>query len=946
MLRRDFLKLAAVAVGGLATGSSQQVDKLIPFLNPPENILPGVSTWFATSCRECPAGCGMIVRNREGRATKAEGNPLHPINAGRLCARGQAALQALYDPDRLRGPRRRGANASPRSVSWDNAFAALGQVLAPLRGKGAVALISDLQSGSLAALLQDWLKAFGSGSERYLVYEPFNYESLREANRVVFGQDTIPDYRLDKCDLIVALGADFTETWLSPVKFIRRFAETRVPESGRMSKFVYVGPRLSSTGFSADEVLLVAPGDEHWLALSLLLALGKTTGNEFAPEVVGPRIGVPAERIRGLARQLAQAKSPVVLAGSPLPGGRAALETAVAANMLNQAVSSPAVDFGRTHALGTTARNAEIADFIEAMLTDNVQALVILGANPAYALPPGFRFAEAIEHVPNVISLSSFPDETAELADWVLPAATPYESWGDYEPERGIVNLMQPTMGALFNTLSAGDILLQLATAAGIDPQQAFGAGRFYDYLQMRWAERGLAWEPAAKQGGSWPAAEAAAPAISKAVSGATAFTFSRPEPAPELTLWAYPSPMLFDGRGANKRWLQELPDPAVHAVWGSWAEMHPETAARHGIVADQMVSIAAGAGKIEAPAFLYRGVKPGVVAVPIGQGHRAYGRYAAGRGVNVLQLPGDETGAIAVTPAIARGRERVVTTDGSTDQHQRDLVRNVLLSQLSEQRPEEMIWPLPAGYRQDRDLYPAHNYPEYRWAMAVDMSRCVSCEACMAACYAENNVAVVGKEWMAQGREMEWIWVDRYYDWESPHAPALFQVMLCQQCDAAPCEPVCPVFASAHDKEGLNVQIYNRCIGTRYCSHNCPYKVRRFNWRNYDWPEPLTWQLNPEVTVRERGVMEKCTFCVQRIREAEHHAKKEGRRVRDGEITPACAQTCPAEVFVFGDLMDPNSRISRLVKDHPRRHQLLKELNTKPAVFYLKRVINDREAG
>ena len=626
------------------------------------------------------------------------------------------------------------------------------------------------------------------------------------------------------------------------------------------------------------------------------------------------------------------------------------MESAAAANLLNQAADTPAVDFGRLHALGATATAAQTADFVAALADGEVEALVVIGANPAYSLPQSYRFAEALNNVPTVISLASFADETAALAAWVLPSHTPLESWGDYEPETGIASLMQPIMGPRHDTRAAGDILLALARTAGVDMQQHFGATSYYEYLCQRWlqrakqAEPGLPedqfWQNAVRQGGRWEAE----PGVSFTDRVRTPIIFSSPEPRPALSLWTYPSAFLFDGRGANKRWLQEIPDVVNHAVWGSWIEVHPATAAKHNITAGEILDLSTSAGKVRAPAFLYPGVAPDTLTLAYGQGHTGYGRYAAGRGANAFVPvdPRTDDGSVEITRRL--GQEPVVTTDGGVTQEGRGLVQAVLLSQLPRRQPQPLIWPLPEGYGPDTDLYPGHAHVGHRWAMAVDLARCVGCGACVAACYAENNVGVVGKEWVAQGREMSWLRIERYYQWDSPHTPALFLPMLCQHCDAAPCEAVCPTFAASHTEEGLNAQVYNRCVGTRYCSNNCPYKARRFNWRNYDWPDELTWQLNPDVTVRCRGVMEKCTLCVQRIREAEAAAKKEARPLRDGEITPACAQTCPAGVFVFGDLMDPDSRLSRLVRSDSRRFQVLPQLNTKPAIIYLQRITNDLE--
>ncbi|MFB3881548.1 MAG: molybdopterin dinucleotide binding domain-containing protein [Armatimonadota bacterium] len=968
MYRRDFLKLV---IGGAAISFGAEAlryDRLIPFLDPPAEIVPGVATWFATSCPECPAGCGMLVANREARAIKAEGNPLHPINRGKLCARGQAALQGLYDPDRLRQPLRREGRRE-RSLDWDHALDAIGRELAVLRGSGRVAVVSDLQSGSLASLIGEWVAAFGS--DRYLVYEPFSYQALREANRLVFGREVIPDYHLDKCDFVLSLGADFVETWISPVKWIRRFAETREPSNGAMSKLVYVGPRLSLTGMNADEYLLLPPGGERWLGLALLHALAeeglarrdaeamRRIAAGFSPEQVGPWLGIEPARVRRLARLLGRAKRPVVLAGSPVPAGRAATEAAAVAGLLNRALGSTAVDFSRAHALGETASLSELRALTDDIGQGRIRALVIVGANPAYSLPPDLRFPEAVAKADLVLSLSPVADETARLATWALPTSTSLESWGDYRPETGVVNLMQPVMGERLSTRSPGDILLSLARTAGVDPAASFGAASYYDYLRRRWRELASAaapgadpetfWRDALRRGGHWAGTPAPSPNPLPPLRRDD-FGFARRAREPRLQLHPYPSTTLFDGRGANKRWLQELPDVVNHAVWGSWVEMNPQTARSIGARSGRLVELTSSAGKVKGPAYVYTGVAPGVIAVPFGQGHSAYGRYASGRGANAFELLSASVEADSYFPepacSVLPSRSPLVTTDASTSQQGRKLVEALMLSRLAERRPAAVDWPTPEGYSPETDIYPAHPHNGHRWAMAIDINRCVGCEACVVACYAENNIGVVGRKSVSQGREMSWLRIDRYLEWGPNHSPALFLPMLCQHCDAAPCEPVCPVFAAHHTEEGLNAQTYNRCIGTRYCSNNCPYKVRRFNWRNYPWPESLSWQLNPDVTVRVRGVMEKCTFCVQRINRAERTALKEGRPVRDGEIVPACAQTCPADVFVFGDLMDPGSRISRLVRDHPRRFQVLRDLNTKPAVFYLMKVFNDLGPG
>jgi molybdopterin-containing oxidoreductase family iron-sulfur binding subunit len=408
-----------------------------------------------------------------------------------------------------------------------------------------------------------------------------------------------------------------------------------------------------------------------------------------------------------------------------------------------------------------------------------------------------------------------------------------------------------------------------------------------------------------------------------------------------------------FDGRGSNRPWLQELPDPITQATWGSWVEIHPETARRMGIKKGDLVLLQSPQGALEAPAFPFPGVHPETLAVPVGQGHEDFGRFASGRGVNANHLLSSETetasgGLIRMISGVKIAKKGIcvglANTDGSLHQHGRGFVETVSLGEYEESRKAgkkpHLRLPLPGGYDPKEDFYVSHPHPKYRWAMAVDLDRCVGCGACAVACAAENNVAIVGRERVLEGREMAWLRIERYFEPEKANGDIAvrFLPMLCQHCDNAPCESVCPVFAPHHSKEGLNNQIYNRCIGTRFCSQNCPYKVRRFNWFTFTRPEPLNWQLNPDVTVRQKGVMEKCSFCVQRIKAAKLKAKFEEREIRDGDVVPACAQTCPAGAFTFGNLNDPQSRVSKLIRD-PRTYQVLVHLNTKPAVFYLKRI-------
>jgi molybdopterin-containing oxidoreductase family iron-sulfur binding subunit len=1024
--RRAFLQ--SVAGGSVATAvgfTEKTADKLIPYVVPPEPYVPGTWTVYATTCRECPAGCGMHVRHRDGRATKAEGNPNHPINAGGLCPRGQSALQGLYDPDRLRQPlHRKTRGAKPEPVSWDAAIAEIGRPLAKAGAKAA--LLSDLQTGALAQVMVRFAAALGAG--RPLFYEPFSYEPLRAAHQALFGQAAVPDYHIESCDYVLSFGADFLESWVSPVLYARRFAEMHTHADGRMGRLAYVGPRLSMTAASADDSVPVPPSALPAVAAAVLTTMiekGWARGDVDALKPLARSLaessplpaGAAAQVIEKLASRFGQRAASVALAGPVGASGPAAYRTALAAALLNYAAGriGKTLDFSRPHALSAAAGADEVRKLLAALTPEH--AVIVHNANLAYAMPVA---AEPIRRAGMVVFLGTMMDETAALADWILPVDSPLESWGDYEPMTGVHGLMQPTMRRLWDTRPAGDILLALAAAVGkplslaavegeepAREKDAAGtpsgsssvpAGDFKTWLLARWEEirKRVAptrpfedfWRDALRAGGVWeePAAMPTPKLGGLPAPAGGMPTACPPDGGPPLrghvssageehargteaagippgdsstppgdsgtstaALWTWSSTLLFDGRVANRSWLQETPDPVTSITWGSWVDVHPKQAKQLGLAPADLVELSTAAGKVEAPVRLTEDVAEGVVAIPFGQGHTALGRNAAGRGANAFALLGGPSGEDADTVKIRRTGRRHEPAYAAAQQAQygRDLLQWVPLAALKRMKPGEgdnLRLPLPEGYDPVRDIYAPHVYKEHRWAMVIDLARCIGCGACTVACYAENNIALAGEEGVRRGHHLPWLQMVPYRRDADPRRLGFLPV-LCQHCDAAPCEPVCPVFAAVHSDEGLNAQVYNRCIGTRYCMNNCPYKVRRFNWGNPEWARPLELQLNPDVTVRSRGVMEKCTFCIQRIRDAQHRAKREGRPVRDGEIQPACAQTCPTRVFTFGDLVDPASRVAALVRRDPRRYQVLAGLNTKPAVIYLRRILATGEA-
>jgi anaerobic selenocysteine-containing dehydrogenase/Fe-S-cluster-containing dehydrogenase component len=981
--RRDFLKIIGLAGTSAALGcSSTAPNDLIPYISPPEDLIPGEASWYASTCRECPAGCGLLAKNRDGRIIKVEGNPLHPISGGKLCARGQASLQGLYNPDRVLGPSKKKEKGKWVPVTWEQGEEVLVRTLADLVRKGRgerMVFVSELMNGSLKDLTARWLSEMGS--RELLLYESLAYEPLRQANRAVFQCDGFPHYRIDRADFLISLGAGFLETWISNLEFARQFAAFHALQPKGKYPFIFVGPRLSLTANNADQKIFVPPGDEYLIGLGLLRvlldegllghfpsdrrpALAKAL-QDFSLERISQKTGIQAPIIRNLARKFSRAEKPLVLAeGQGLSGPRA-FEAAITANLLClvKPGTQQAMDFNSKSAYAQAAPLARMKELSEKMKRGEVDLLLLGQVNPAFTLPFSSEFQQGLEAVPLVVSFSSYWDETSSRAHLVLPHHTFLESWGDYSPREGVSGLMQPVMGPVFQTRHVGDVLL--SSGKKVCGPEKFPWKDFYQFLRYSWAQKGKEiemgpppeefWQKSLERGGAWQEAKPWRPA-----SQVKGFSFSFPDldsiPKSDQTLdlTIYPTIQFFDGRAANRPWIQELPDPLTQITWDGWLEIHPETAQALDIQKGDVLLVRSPYGSQEVPAYPIYTVPRGTLAMPVGQGHWNYGRFADGHPANpVVLLPpqvdphsgGMFRPAMGVRLQKLNKRIPLAHVDGNFFQQGRELMQVTTWKDYQERlgsgKPPPIDLPLPSGYDPQKDFYPPHQHKEYRWAMVVDLDRCIGCSACVVACYAENNVAVVGKEQVLNGREMSWIRIQRYF--EEQEGRARWLPMLCQHCDYAPCESVCPVYAPVHNPEGLNTQVYNRCMGTRFCLQNDPYKVRRFNWFTYTRPKPLDWQLNPDVTVRQKGVMEKCSFCVQRIVAAKIKARAEGRKVQDGEFTTACAQTCPTDTLIFGNLLDPNSRVSQLIQD-TRRYQVLGHLNTKPAVIYLKRVTQTLE--
>jgi anaerobic selenocysteine-containing dehydrogenase/Fe-S-cluster-containing dehydrogenase component len=976
MNRRTFLKIAGMGSISWAAGCSPPEKNLFSLVQAPEDMVTGKATWYASTCRECPAGCGILAKNREGRVIKVEGNPLHPINQGKICMRGQAAVQGIYNPDRIKTPLLKDRNVW-QPISFTKALEILKNraQAASQNGPNRVLALTEVVGDSLLTLFSAALRNWNSQGP--LVYEPYGYEALKMANEKVFGLNGLASYHMDKADVLVSFGADFLETWLSPVEYARKFKAMHAVANDNKGLFFHIGPYQSLTGANADYWLACNPGSEAVVALGLVrqaldIRKGKNLPQPFLQELLEATAPYNQDRVLELSGlslahyerliiQLMSGRKPLVLGTGTGAGDLNGLQTNIAVNLLNLLLEPDLslLDFNNRHRVEIAAKGSEVLEFFNTLKTGPAELLILNNVNPAFSLPSGSGVEEALGREDLfVVAFSNFMDETSMLADLLMPVRMPLECWDEYGGWQTIGSTLQPAMGNLRPAPNLGDVLLE----AGFGQERPALNYKAYLFSQMhskypiadetQWVhtlQRGGVFEPSGLP--SFPRKIQPLPTeiLSKQIT----------LPSSDLVFIAVPSIRFFDGRGANKSWLCEIPDPLSMVAWQTLLMMHPETLEQKGLVQGDIVDVASKWGRVEAPVFEGSWIKPGVTAMAIGQGHTAYGRYAENKGANPLRLlaanfaPESGGGCSLITQisVAATGRSvQLAHTDGSRVQHDRKIALTIKLADLEHGEAHEArglgMWefpftlPLPEGYDSKRDFYPPHVHADYRWAMVVDLDRCIGCSACAAGCYAENNLGVVGEKHMIEGREMAWLQVQRYLDAQQGQK-VTFLPMLCQHCDNAPCESVCPVFAPHHSKEGLNNQIYNRCIGTRFCSQNCPYKVRRFNWFDWKWPAPLNLQLNPEVTVRSKGVMEKCSFCIQRIKTAHNRAKNENRMIRDGEVTPACVQTCPTDALIFGNLMDTNSRVRKRIED-PRAYQVMGYLNTKPAVIYLKKVLHE----
>ncbi|MCL4767685.1 MAG: TAT-variant-translocated molybdopterin oxidoreductase [Hyphomicrobiaceae bacterium] len=933
--RRALLKVmaASLALAGLTGCSGEADEAALPYVEAPEHVVPGRPKWYATAVTLAGFALPALGKTHVGRPVKLEGNPAHPATRGATDAFLQASLIGLYDPDRSQSPRHLG-----RPATWSALDAAMSSRMAEVerrRGEGFRLLTGAVTSPTLVrqidALLQRWPEA------RWHALEPVNDDLAANATQRVFGRPLDRHLMLDQAELIVSLDDDILGPGPRQAVHGRRWSERRRAfQQGEGECRLFVAePTPSITGSMAGDRFIASHSRIAALAQAVAHALGVETAS--APEL--------AERERGwIGRAVAALRARPGRALFTL-GTHHDPETQALGLIVNERIGALGATLRFTEPVSLPADGLRSAEALAGdMAAGRVTTLAIIGANPAYAMPADVDFRAAMETVPFRLHAGLYYDETASLCHWHSPLAHELESWSDARAVDGTVSLIQPLIRPLYAVRPLHAVLGNISgkTASDLESVQATWRALWGDQLEVRWRD--------ALVRGFVP--ESAAPFVTPTVAGRTV---SPPdEPRTEgLTVVLRPDPTIWDGRFANNAWLQETPKPLTKVTWDNVILVSPQLAKHRGLANGDEVALTAGGRTITGPAWIHPGQETDTVALTLGYGRRRAGRVAEGLGYDAFAIRlRDSPWRLGGAAIRATGAKLEVA---STQRHQAmdgfDFVRTVDASDFEAAKRgatpgQETGQPRP----RQPTFYPPRQWDSPSWGMAIDLDLCIGCNACVVACVAENNVPVVGKSLVAQGREMHWLRVDLYHEGDPADPKSHFQPVPCMHCEQAPCEMGCPVNAAVHSFDGLNLQVYNRCVGTRTCSSYCPYKVRRFNWYDYtgDDPEPIRAMRNPDVTVRSRGVMEKCTYCVQRISEARIAAKIAGRPIRDGEVRTACQQACPTRAITFGDIIDDQSEVSRR-KASPRNYSLLEEANTWPRTTYLARIEtarSDEEGG
>ncbi len=965
--RRAFLKLAGFSFGvAVLPGCSRgEEHDIVPFHDKPEEVTPGTSAYYATQCGACPAACGVVAKVRDGRPIKIEGNSLHPFAGGKgsTCAVGQASILSLYDGQRLKQPLVKG-----NPGTWDAVDGAIKQKLGEIKRAGKrVRFLSGTVNGVTArATIERFLGGFDDS--KHVSYDALSSSAMLDAYEALYGERMLPRFRLENARVIVSVDADFLGTWVAPVDHTRGWQAARNLDAGATAfcHHVQFESRVSLTGTNADRRVVTAPRDLPLVVSALAERVAGRKGTK-APWAQGPAPKTDPALLDEVAERLATAPAGSAVVVCDVDDANTQRIAAYLNHLLGADDASNkqrVIDLDRP-SLQRTGDDRALAALRDELAAGEVGALFIAGCNPLFDLPDAETLREGIAQVDLVVSFAERVDETASVAHYVCPDHHPLEAWGDAEPVKGTITVSQPTIAPLGQTRA---VVESLAKWSGDDRDDraimraVWKTAIFPNVLEPTSFD--VFWNQSLHDGFCRYQVEASSRSFDAGALESPAAW--KPDEQKRLDLVLYPKVAMTDGRHAHNPWLQELPDPVSKVSWDNYACLSPATAKRLGVEDGDIVKLEAdGAVAVSLPALVQVGQADDTVAVALGYGRQGTGRFHdVGPdwieatptvepngivGVNAAPLAGAAVVAIKKTGLTARlARTQLyhsldVPAHLAPDGKQR---RNVASHTTLSAYREDPSSGVPHPHAFDELWEEDHPYKGNHWGLAIDLSACTGCASCVIACQAENNIPVVGKDEVRRQREMHWLRIDRYFQGEGDELETIHQPMMCQQCDHAPCETVCPVLATVHGSEGLNQQVYNRCVGTRYCSNNCPYKVRRFNWFDYPREDRLqNMVLNPDVTVRSRGVMEKCTFCIQRIQEAKATAKREGRGLRDGDIQTACMQACPADAIVFGNTNDPKSSVTAQMKS-PRAAQALGEIGVKPSVAYLTRVADKPDTG
>jgi molybdopterin-containing oxidoreductase family iron-sulfur binding subunit len=954
--RRSFIQLvgAGTALATVGAACRKPPEKIVPFVRRPEEVTPGNALHFATAYELDGYASGLLVESHEGRPTKIEGNPQHPETLGATTTFEQALILGLYDQNRAKQLSRDGVPVAWRSFLVD--IAARARKLAENAGAGLRFLVEPTASPLMADLRRRIVDRFPKA--KFVSYSSLAADGAVEGTRLAYGSPLVPRHQIEKARVILALDADFLGDGPEQTRLTRELAAGREP-GPNMNRLYVVEPAMTITGAMADHRARMRGTDVAAFTAALAAALAGRPGLQML-EPLASLPGAAAGRaaawdprwLAALAADLERNRGrSLVIAGRRQPAAVHALAAAINAALGNVAVtvsydSPPLAD----HASGPAA----LGPLVEEIATGMVDTLVITARNPAYTAPVDFKLAQLLRRVPSTIYHTLYEDETAAACRTIVPAAHALESWGDARALDGTASIVQPLISPLWGGIAEVELVAAFLGEGDLGAHELVQrfwrdqhSGSDFDQQWEKWLADGIVPGPAGGQG-RVPIETISNLLDVKRLAPAVARVFAAPPEGMEVGFAV--DPKTYDGRFGNNTWLQELPHPITKLTWDNAVMISEATATAQGLETGDVVEIAHHGRTVEGPIMIVPGHADDAVTLPLGYGRTGGEETAGGVGFNA--------GAIRDSAAVWYDRGATLTKTGRrhkfaiTQDHWR-------MSPDGAARPRPAVTGTVAEVRDQHSelneeleerrgpvltIHKPVDYSSqpYSWGMAIDLSKCTGCSACVVACQSENNIPTVGKENVRRGREMQWLRIDRYFEGSVADPQVAIQPLACVHCETAPCEYVCPVNATVHSDEGLNEMVYNRCIGTRYCSNNCPYKVRRFNFLayNYEIPAARRMGMNPEVTVRSRGVMEKCTYCVQRIERKRIETRIEGRTIRDGELLTACQQGCPAEAIVFGSLNDPNSKVSRLHRDE-RRYDLLHELGTRPRTAYLARVRN-----